>query len=134
MSEPAAKTHGDPLSAPFWEAAWRRELVVQRCRRCGAHQLFARPFCLACDGTDLEWIPASGLGTIYSMTTVRRQMSPDLPVPYVNALVELDEGPRLLTNIVGGDCAIGERVRVVWQDRPAAPPLPLFEPLRPARG
>ena len=60
---------------------------------------------------------ASGLGTIYSMTTVRRQASPDFPAPYVNALVELDEGPRLLTTIVGGPCAIGDRVRVTWKDR-----------------
>lgn len=132
---------GDPLSAPFWEGAARRELMVQRCRSCGVHQLFARPFCLACDGADLQWARASGLGTIYSMTTVRRTASPDFPAPYVNALVELDEGPRLLTVIVGiagtggpdgGACAIGDRVRVAWKDRAPAPPLPVFEPLRAA--
>jgi uncharacterized OB-fold protein len=123
---------GDPLSVPFWHGAARRELMVQRCRRCGARQLFARPFCLACDAADLEWVRASGLGTIYSMTTVRRQASPDFPAPYVNALVELDEGPRVLTTIVGivdGRCAIGDRVRVTWKDRASAPPLPVFEPV-----
>ena len=133
MSDREETAYGDPLSEPFWRAAARHELVVQRCRRCRAHQFFARPLCLGCQATDLEWVSATGLGTIYSMTTVRRQVSPDFPVPYVNALVDLDEGPRLLTTIVGGACAIGDRVRVVWKDSPNAPPLPLFEPLRPGR-
>jgi uncharacterized OB-fold protein len=124
---------GDPMHAPFWEAARRRELVVQRCRACGAHQFFARPFCVACDGGEVEWVRASGFGTVYSMTTVYRQASPDFAVPYVNALVELDEGPRLLTGIVGGSCAIGDRVRVAWRERPGAPPLPMFTPLEGAR-
>jgi uncharacterized OB-fold protein len=129
VTEPRPEPFGDPMHAPFWEAARRRELVVQRCRRCASHQFYARPFCLACDGDDLQWVGASGLGTVYSMTTVHRQVSPELPVPYVNALVELDEGPRLLTTIVGGSCAIGDRVRIAWKERPGAPPLPVFTPL-----
>jgi hypothetical protein len=62
------------------------------------------------------------------MTTVHRQVSPDFPVPYVNALVTLDEGPRLLTTLVGAPCAIGARVRVTWKERAGAPPLPMFAP------
>jgi len=112
VTEREESAFGDPLSVPFWHGAARRELMVQRCRSCGAHQLFARPFCLACDAVELEWVRSSGFGTVYSMTTVRRQASPDFPAPYVNALVELDEGPRLLTTIVGGPCAIGDRVQV----------------------
>jgi len=130
VTEREESAFGDPLSIPFWHGAARRELMVQRCRSCGAHQLFARPFCLACDAAELEWVRSSGFGTVYSMTTVHRQASPDFPVPYVNALVELDEGPRLLTTIVGGPCAIGDRVQVTWKDRAAAPPLPLFAPVR----
>jgi uncharacterized OB-fold protein len=72
-------------------------------------------------------VPASGRGTIYSMTTVHRQVSPDLPVPYTNALVQLEEGPRLLTTIVGAPARIGDPVRVTWKDRAGAPPLPVFE-------
>jgi uncharacterized OB-fold protein len=116
------------LHVPFWEAARRRELVVQRCRRCGTHQFFARPFCLACRQDELDWVRASGFGTVYSMTTVHRQVSPDFPAPYVNALVTLDEGPRLLTTLVGPPCTIGARVRVTWKDRGEAPPLPMFTP------
>lgn len=131
MTEAKRPPFGDPMHAGFWEAAERRELAVQRCGACGHSQFFARPFCLACDGKDLAWAASSGRGSIYSMTTVHRQASPDFPVPYVNAIVELDEGPRLLSNIVGGPCGIGDRVRVVWKDRSDAPPLPLFEPDRP---
>jgi uncharacterized OB-fold protein len=116
------------MHAPFWAAAARRELVVQRCRTCGRHQFYARPFCLGCQGTALEWAPVSGRGTVHSLTVVHRQASPDLPVPYVNALVDLDEGPRLLTLLVGGPCRIGDRVRVAWRERAGAPPLPVFEP------
>lgn len=129
MSDPGAGTpYGDPRHVPFWQAAARHELWIQRCGRCGTHQFFARPFCLACEAEDVAWVAASGFGTIYSMTTVHRQVSPDLPAPYVNALVQLDEGPRFLTRIVGGPCAIGDRVRVRWQERTGAPPLPVFGP------
>jgi uncharacterized OB-fold protein len=130
VTEREGTVFGDPLSAPFWEAAARRELVVQRCRRCEGRQFFARPFCVACDSIELDWVAVSGFGTIYSMTTVRRQASPEYLVPYVNALVDLDEGPRLLTTIVGGSPAIGDRVRVIWKDRPSLPPLPVFTPIR----
>ncbi len=128
MTERVPAPYGDPLHAPFWEAAARRQLALQRCQRCRTHQFFARPFCVRCDADALEWVTASGAGTIYSMTTVHRQVSPELPVPYVDALVDLDEGPRLLTTIVG-DAAprIGARVRVTWKERPDAPPLPVFE-------
>lgn len=129
MSERSVEPYGDPISKSFWTAAARHELVIQKCRHCNTYQFYPRPFCLACLASELEWVRAAGTGTIYSMTTVWRQALPDFPVPYVNAIVELDEGPRLLTNIVGERCAIGDRVRVVWKDRPSAPPLPLFEPI-----
>jgi len=122
--------YGDPTTEPFWTAAERHELVVQRCGACGAHQFYPRPFCIVCQSDALEWVCAAGTGSIYSMTVVRRALVPDVPIPYVNAIVELDEGPRLVTNIVGGPCAIGDRVRVIWKDRPGAPPLPVFEPIR----
>jgi uncharacterized OB-fold protein len=121
-------TYGDPLSAPFWEAASEGRLVLQRCDSCGAHQHYPRPFCLACDGEALSWTDASGLGTVYSQATVHVPVHPQLPPPYVIAVVELDEGPRLTTNIVDGETSIGERVRVVWRDRADAPPYPVFTP------
>ena len=116
------------LTAPFWDAAARHELTIQRCRACGAHQFYPRPFCLACDSADLVWVSAAGTGTVYAMTTVHLQVSPEFEPPYVVAIVQLDEGPRLMTNIVEGGCRIGDRVQVTWRARADAPPLPVFRP------
>jgi uncharacterized OB-fold protein len=117
----------DPVLWPYWEAATRRVLVVQRCRACGHHQFHPRPFCLACDGTELGWVEVSGRGRVYSVTTVHVEMAADLKPPYQVALVELTEGPRLLAGIVGAACAIGAPVKVTWRDRADLPPLPCFE-------
>ena len=121
-----APAYGDPLTVPFWEAAVRHDLIVQRCRACGHHQFYPRPFCLACESTDVPWVRAAGTGTIYSMTTVHMQIAPEFEPPYVVAIVQLDEGPRLLTNVVGGRSRIGDRVRITWRDREGLPPLPVF--------
>jgi hypothetical protein len=129
VTELSSVAYGDALTAPFWDASVRRELVLQRCRACGAWQFYPRPFCLRCDGDELEWAAAAGTGTVYSLTTVHLQVTPDLGPPYVVAIVELDEGPRLLANIVGGRCAIGDRVAVAWRARDDGTALPVFRPL-----
>lgn len=116
----------DPTMAPFWSGARRRELLLQRCSKCHVHQFYPRPLCLACEGTDLAWVVSGGLGTVYSVTLSQVQVLPELPPPYAVALIDLDEGPRLLSNVIEGDCSIGARVRVVWRERPPLPPLPIF--------
>ncbi len=120
--------YGDALSAPFWEAATRHELVVQRCAACGHHQFYPRPYCLACQSDNIVWVQVAGGGTIYAQTTVHIQIAPDFTPPYTAALVELDEGPRLLTNIVGGETQIGDEVRLMWRERDGESPLPIFTP------
>ena len=127
VSERPPDTFGDALTGPFWEAARGRRLVVQRCRDCGRHQFYPRPFCLACGGPRLDWVPSKGMATVYALTTVHIPVIPELKPPYVVALVELDEGPRMTTNIVGGTCRIGDRVRIAWRERSDLPPLPVFE-------
>jgi uncharacterized OB-fold protein len=119
--------YGDALTRPFWAAAARGELVVQRCASCGHHQLYPRPFCLGCDGTDLAWVETAGTGTVYSRTVVHMQVSPDLEPPYSVALVELDEGPRVVANLADVTIPIGARVRIAWRARPGLPPYPSFE-------
>jgi uncharacterized OB-fold protein len=119
-------TFGDPTTAPFWAAAARRELVIQRCAACGAHQFYPRPFCLVCGAGDVEWVPAAGTGTVHATTTVHMAVLPGLEPPYVVALVELDEGPRLVTNLLPPVPSIGDRVEVSWREREDAPPLPVF--------
>jgi uncharacterized OB-fold protein len=127
MSESSSESFGDPTTASFWAAARERRLTVQRCRACGHHQFYPRPHCLSCESADLDWVGVKGTGRIYSMTTTQVQVYPEMVPPYVVALVDLSEGPRLLTNIVGAACRIGDEVRVTWRERKDAPPLPVFE-------
>jgi uncharacterized OB-fold protein len=129
VSDGQDSAFGDPTTAPFWAAAERRALIVQKCHGCAAHQFYPRPFCLACGSDRLAWVEASGRGTIYAMTTVHMQASPEFEPPYVVAIVELDEGPKMMTNIVNGSGRIGDHVRVVWKERPGKPPVPNFEPM-----
>ena len=129
MTDPQSLEFGDPITAPFWRGATERRLLIQRCADCGHHQFYPRPFCLACQSDRVEWVNASGRGTIYSLTTVRIQISPDFTPPYRVAIVRLEEGPQLLATIVGPPCAIGDPVRAGWKDRADAPPLIMFQPV-----
>lgn len=122
----------DPISEPYWTAATRGELVIQYCEACDRFEFYPRPMCRSCAG-ELTWRQASGLGTIYSFTIVRQSKTPpfDQIVPYVVALVDLDEGPRMMTNVV--DCpadsvTIGQRVEVVFADEVDGIALPFFRP------
>lgn len=124
MSDPF---EADALSVPFWDAAREHRFVIQRCGDCGAHQLYARPFCLSCESDALSWVEAGGGGTIYSVTAVHLAVRPELEPPYDVALVELDEGPRVLSVLAAGEARIGDRVRLGWRERDDAPPLPNFE-------
>lgn len=126
MSENKKQPYGDPITYPFWEAAAQHRLLVQHCPRCGAYQFYPRPFCLACGADKVDWAEAKGEARIYSMTTVRVQISPDFNPPYIAAVVELDEGPRMLASIVGGNPKIGDRVKLAWRERADAPPLPVW--------
>ncbi len=127
--EKTESKYGDPITWPFWEAAARHELLIQCCADCGQYQFYPRAFCLNCQSDVVEWVRVAGTGIIYSLTTVRLQILPELEPPYVAAVVQLDEGPRLLTNIVdsaSGQCKIGDRVHLAWRERSDAPPLPVF--------
>ena len=118
----------DPTTEPFWQACFQHRLLIQRCASCGTHQFYPRPFCLNCEATTMEWIESAGTGMVYSLTTVRIPVVDELKPPYILALVDLDEGPRLLTNIEGGDARIGDRVTLAWRSRDGLPPLPVFKP------
>ena len=122
-------TFGDPTHAELWAAAERGELAVQRCRDCGAHQHYGRPHCVRCGSDAVEWTAAGGGGTVYALTVVHVSVLPDSEPPHAVAIVELDEGPRLLSRLVGDDwpqAAIGDRVHVRFEARADGPPLPVF--------
>jgi hypothetical protein len=125
MFDAAALPWDDPTTIPFWEGASRGELTIQRCRSCQAHQLYPRPFCVSCGG-EIDWVNASGRGTVHSKVTVHLQPLPHLTPPYDVILVELDEGVRMLGNTEPGTCEIGDRVQLAWQERSPLPPLPQF--------
>jgi uncharacterized OB-fold protein len=98
-----------PISRPFWEAARRHQLMLQRCAACGKFIYYPRPRCPHCFSDRLEWREVSGRGKVYSYTVVRRASSRAFADgPYVLAIVELEEGVRMTSNIV----APAEAVRV----------------------
>ena len=122
-----------PETAPFWEATSEGRLLVQRCPSCSTAIHYPRFVCPQCHAHELEWIEAAGTGTIYSFTlTTRGILDYKDCGPYVLALVELDEGPRMMTNIVEadpGELSIGQRVEVVFHDNGAGQALPRFRPV-----
>jgi len=93
-----------PETAPYWAAAAATagRLSIQRCRPCGRHYFYPRSFCPRCQSADVEWTDVSGRGRLISYVINYRPIPPaDLDVPQVIALIELEEGVRMLTNIVG---------------------------------
>jgi len=124
----------DQDTAPFWEALREHRLTVQRCERCGHHQHYPRLLCTGCGSREVVPVEVAGTGTVYATTIVRRAPSPAFAddVPYVVALVQLDEGPRLLANVVGcpvDDVAIGQPVTVVYDDVTPEVTLYRFRPV-----
>lgn len=110
-----------PVTEPFWRAACRHELVLQRCHACGRYVYYPRALCPHCLSDDLRWTPVSGRGSVYSFTVARRPTASVFAdwVPYVIAVIELEEGPRMTTNVVGcapEDVRIGMAVEVVFED------------------
>lgn len=119
------------LTKPFWLAAKQGKLVVQHCPACHKHQFFPRPFCLLCLSSELEWVQCRGTGTIYTFTINRRGSNPymNARVPYAVAMIELDEGVRLMANIVDSaleQVKIGCRVSVTFESLTDDISLPQF--------
>lgn len=128
-SLPAPEPNGD--SRHFWAAARERRLVVRQCRACGQRHFMPRSQCPACWSDQLEWVDCKGFGTVYSMSVVHRAPTPDFAevTPYVIALIDLEEGPRMFTNVIGPgalEVAIGERVKVVFESRDGGALIPQF--------
>jgi len=122
----------DPDNARYLEAGLEGRLVVQRCDACGHHQLYGRALCSVC-ANDVSWVPVTGRGTVASFTVIRQNHSRPWRemLPYVVALVDLDEGARLMTNIVGcdpQDVSIGMKVRVRFEKVSDDAAIALFEP------
>lgn len=125
---PLPVSDGD--SQPFWEGIGRRELLIQRCDACQRHVFYPRSHCPHCFGDSLSWVQATGTGTIYSYTVVHQAYGPFAgDVPFVVALVELQEGVRMMTRIAGSPpeaVRVGASVYVVFEHINDELTLPYF--------
>ncbi len=119
----------DPDSKAFWDAVQNQELVFQKCGDCGRLRHPPRPVCPKCRSLNIEWEPSSGKGTIYSKTIYRKSPHPGMKAPFTVVLVELDEGLKLISNMVdikNDDIKIGMQVEVVFDNLTDDLNLPKF--------
>jgi uncharacterized OB-fold protein len=127
----------DPASAPYWDAARAGRLLIAKCRTCQRVHHYPRPFCPHCWSEDVTAVAASGKGTLYTYSTVYVN---DLPpfrdrLPYVAAIVELAEGPKVMTTIEGAPpeqlrigMAVAATFRPIDDEDPSSPYLTVFTP------
>ena len=111
-AKPLPRAENPPLTQPFWDAAKRHELIIPRCKTCDKPHFYPREQCPWCASKELEWVPASGKGRLHSYTVIRqpvnRNFQPD--VPYAYCIIQLDEGVRMISNLVG--CRIPEDLKM----------------------
>ena len=123
----------DDYTRTWWDATAEGRLLVVRCHACGEAHYYPRPFCPRCGADDVSWEQASGRATLYTWSVVHQN---DLPpfrdkVPYVAAVVDLDEGPRMMTNVVGADAdalRVGMSLEVAFEELADGYHIPVFRP------
>lgn len=134
---PAAATRVEPavtdVAEPFWAATEQHQLLLPWCTSCQRPFWYPRPACPRCLGSEIDWRAASGRGVVYAVTVVHRPQNPLMVdrAPYPVALIDLEEGVRMMSNVVGIDAAgvqIGMPVQVTWEELSDGRNLPLFEP------
>ena len=120
-------------TAPFWEAAARRELLLPRCSACGRYRFPPTPFCPHCRSSEIDWVEAPKEAFLYSYTIVTRAIIPgtDDSLPYVPAIVDFPsaDNVRLITNIIDvrlDAIAVGQLVVQRWHDLPDGSTIPVF--------
>jgi uncharacterized OB-fold protein len=122
-------------SQPYWDSARDHALRLQKCAGCGAFRFPPSPVCPECWGKSFAWEPISGRGKIYTFCTYRRLYHPGFgdDLPYVLAVIALEDGPRLLSNVIDcrpEDVRCDMPVEVVYRDVTDAISLPLFRPAK----
>ncbi|MDT0276148.1 Zn-ribbon domain-containing OB-fold protein [Blastococcus goldschmidtiae] len=125
-----------PETAPYWEGAAAGELRVQQCTSCTEHYFYPRPFCPRCGSDDVAWKATSGRATLVSYVINHRPLPPS-DGPLVIALVQLEEGPRMMSNVVGVEptpeqLPLGMPLRVIFEER-GEYAIPVFTPAEAAR-
>jgi uncharacterized OB-fold protein len=118
-------------SAAFWDAAAEQRLVAQRCGECGRLRHPPRPMCPHCSSLSIEVVPLSGHGTLYSYSILHHPQHPAFDYPVLAALVDLDEGVRLVSNLTDvepADIRIGMALEVDFEPRDGGTCVPVFRP------
>jgi uncharacterized OB-fold protein len=123
----------DEASQPFFDGAMEGRLMLMRCTACGAYRFPSRMHCDVCLSTNVEWTAASGRGTVYSFGVMHQKYHPGFfpEIPYNLALIELQEGPRMVSNVVGTENAnirVGMPVMVDFE-RHEDVAIPKFRPV-----
>ena len=131
MNVPLPKPQPNADSLAYWNGARERRLLIRRCTACGEKHFMPRHSCPYCWSDRLEWVESKGSGRVYSYSIVHRAPTAAFAAiaPYVIALIELDDGPRMFANVVGAkalEVAIGDRVHVTFEDRGEGAMLPQF--------
>lgn len=121
----------DEHARPFWEACKSHRLVTQRCLNCGHLRWPLGPACTNCLSPEYEWAELAGEGEVYSFIVYHHAFHPAFKddLPYNVALIRLDEGHTMIANVVGGDVAVGQRVRVEFDDVTDEVAIPRFRPV-----
>ena len=120
-------------SRPFWDACQQGKLLLHYCDECHQYQFYPRLYCMQCGSNALHWVEASGQGVIYSYTIIHQNKSPEYvnDTPYNVAIVQLEEGPRLMSNIVDSDSVemrVELPVTVIFDQVTDSITLPRFRP------
>ena len=126
----------EPDTQPFWDATKNSELKYQQCNTCNEVVFYPRGMCTNCGSSDLAWKTSKGEGTVYTYSVVRQNRSPAFSGlgAYALAYIDLDEGFRMLSNVVGigkplTDVKIGQRVKVQFEKQDDGEyPVPVFVP------
>ena len=123
----------DTSTRPFWDAARDGRFLIKRCRACGRAHYYPRPFCPHCWSDDVAWEEASGRASLYTWSVVHQNDLPPWPdrVPYVAAVVDLEEGPRAMTNVVDCDfesLRVDMPLQVAFRAADDDVTLPVFRP------
>ena len=118
--KPVPKSNAD--TKPFWDACNQNRLIVQHCEACGHHQFYPRSLCVKCESRNLDWRDARPTGTVHTFTIAHRAPTPAFKedAPYVLALIDLDDGVRMMMNIVNTPhdaISIGMPVRIIFEER-----------------
>jgi uncharacterized OB-fold protein len=118
-------------SAVFWDAADEGRLVAQRCAACGRLRHPPRPMCPTCHSLDVDVVTLAGTGAVYSYAILHHPQNPAFDYPVLGALIDLDEGIRVMSNLVDvdkEDIRVGMRVEVCFVETSGGHHVPVFRP------